>query len=183
MTPAINSSSETIEIDYVSPEKLTKIFTILAGQKHIPFNFPNRGCEARAHEMSLILEKMGIASGKIFALGNLRFDTTNSSTGYVDWRFHVAIILRSLSVDKKIEDYVIDPSMFKTPVRVDVWLDKQLGYSQNKLERLVYTPSYVYNLVFNDSYSKISFTEANLDDMQESLAVYLAAEKLMTQNK
>lgn len=173
---SLRPSSSSIAASTVSQKQLLHIFNYLSAQKQIPFDFPNRGCEARAHAMSLLLKKMSIQSGKIFALGNLRFKTEKSANGYVDWRFHVAIFLRLKNTNNMTEDFVIDPSMFDRPVSVKEWLSKQLEHPTAKLDRLFYTPNEVYNLDFNENYTKLNIIPANLEDMQYSLSTYLEAQ-------
>lgn len=169
---------EKINLTVVDVFTAEKIFDSLASQEHIPFAFPERGCEARAHAMALLLEKENIKTGKIFVTGFLKVNTPNTPSGFVVWRYHVALILWVRHpITNNIETYVVDPSLFKKPVKIHEWVALQMKSENNRLDRLVQTPSYVYDLNFTDATSELSYNTADIDMMTEYLGIYLKVQK------
>ncbi len=184
--PRLMTFPENEKIDLTIVDQLTakKIFNDMAAQENIPFAFPERGCEARAHAMSLLLEKVNIKTGKIFVTGFLNVTTANTPSGFVVWRYHVALTLWVRHpITQAAETYVIDPSLFKKPVKIHDWVALQMQTENNRLDRLVQTPSYVYDLNFTDGTPELSYNLADLDMMTEYLAVYLNAQKERQKNK
>lgn len=91
--------------------------------------FPDDGCYARAELAIMNLTKLEYNSpNKIFAFGNLRANTSNSTSGEVTWWYHVAPIIRVGNVS-----YVLDPAIdSKKPLEVNDWLEK-MGASPSEL--------------------------------------------------
>ena len=175
MTFPVNA---TMNLTIVDSFTVRKIFSDLAAQKNIPFAFPERGCEARAHAMALLLEKENIKTGKIFTTGFLKVTTPNTPSGFVVWRYHVALTLGVRHhITQAVETYVIDPSLFNKPVKIHDWVAVQMQTENNRLDRLVQTPSYVYDLNFTDATSELSYNLADVDIMNEYLAIYLKVQK------
>ena len=88
-----DANKQQINISILSENEIQQLFQELNSKSHIPFGYPEDGCYARAQEMSLILDKKGVTTGKVFIEGDLRVDTTNSPKGYVEWWYHVAPIV------------------------------------------------------------------------------------------
>jgi hypothetical protein len=109
----------------ITEDDAIKIFDYLRNQSHIPFHFPEFGCFARAHEMAMLLEMMGIYSRKVFVEGDLRVKTEWSPKGEVKWRYHVAPILSVRTKSGQLKDMVIDPSLFDKPESIQVWTARQ----------------------------------------------------------
>jgi Glutaminase len=86
----------------------------------IPFNYPDDGCWARAHEMCRLMIAAGITPNKVWIFGNLRAASQNNPNCQVLWGWHVA---PTLSVGA--ETYVIDPSLFNGPVTQATWAGVQ----------------------------------------------------------
>jgi hypothetical protein len=86
----------------------------------IPFNYPDDGCWGRAHEMCRLMIAAGITPNKIWIFGNLRAASRNNPNCQVLWGWHVA---PTLSVGA--QTYVIDPSLFDTPVTQATWAGVQ----------------------------------------------------------
>lgn len=87
----------------------------------IPFLYPDDGCWGRAHEMRRLMVDAGVTPRKVWIYGNLRAATRNNPNCEVHWGWHVAPTLcvrRSLF---RLEDVVIDPSLFDTPVSKARW--------------------------------------------------------------
>lgn len=139
-TPLINAKSYKDAslrkvTEWESQDKLIEYFNYLRDLRFIRWNgrnrrsswlFPDDGCFARAAlaVQNLFLKNVQ-APDKIFAFGNLKFLTTNSSRGYVTWWYHVAPI-----VEVDGEKYVLDPSVDPTtPLLLEVWLSR-MGHLQ-----------------------------------------------------
>jgi len=110
-------------------ELSTAKFTSSTGQEYnIPFSYPIDGCYARAHRMAELLTEKGYASEKSFAVAQstnrLRVpskkagDAPIGTQPVVQWGYHVAPVI-TLDTGEK---YVIDPSMFTTPVPLQTWV-------------------------------------------------------------
>ena len=109
------------------------LFKDLAGQKHIPFNWPRDGCYARAHEMRRLMEAKGIESAKTFNYGNLKVTGPSIPDGQVTWRYHVAPTIEVQGKDGKPVTMVIDPSLSDKLMTNQEWKDKQ-GDPGSRLE-------------------------------------------------
>ena len=168
-------NGDQIEISLITKQKAIDLFNEMASQKHIPFSYPQDGCYARAHEMSRLLAKQGIITTKVFIEGDLRVDTKNSPSGYVEWWYHVAPIVKVQDGSKE-ELYVFDPSIFDRPVPLREWVEIQTKHSpgQNKMvyrtKRFNYTPDQKYD-DFN------SFRGEDLLDSQQVMQRYSAVVK------
>ena len=88
----------------------------------IPFNYPDDGCWARAHEMCRLMIGMGLSPRKIWIDGSLHVSTKNHPECSVNWGWHVAptLCVRGKYFPKR-RPMVIDPSLFTTPVTTTTW--------------------------------------------------------------
>jgi hypothetical protein len=142
----LQEGDRSIPISVISEKYAQELFDMLKNRPEIPFLYPQDGCYARAHQMSLILEKMGIITGKVFVTGDLRVETPRSPDGYVEWGWHVAPIIMVRRGNKSVP-MVIDPSIFQHPVTVSEWTGIQTrhpgGYAQEtyRTNRYSYRPS------------------------------------------
>jgi hypothetical protein len=110
-------------------------FQNLAGQKHIPFDYPLDCCTARAHEMCRILRERNVIARKIWnygsgwtkkpKVGTLHVETPNAPSGMVEWLYHVAPLLAVKKPSGAMLDMVFDPSIFNAPVLVTDWRARQ----------------------------------------------------------
>lgn len=82
----------------------------------VPFNYPNRGCEARAHRMCQLLAAQGVTAGKIWIFDFPRATTSNFALCEIRWVWHVAAFVRSTDGDGLESVLVIDPSIDDTSV-------------------------------------------------------------------
>ncbi|HAX74403.1 MAG TPA: hypothetical protein DCY88_00840 [Cyanobacteria bacterium UBA11372] len=119
----------------VTLQKAQEIFNLLKAQTCnptsapppcIPFLYPDDGCWGRAHEMCRLMLANGVQPEKvwIYAGSVLRAATQNNPSCEVRWGWHVAPTLL-VSTGGSPEIYVIDPSLFLTPVRQTIWFDVQ----------------------------------------------------------
>jgi glutaminase-like protein len=109
------------------------LFKELAALPHIPFNFPDDGCYARAHEMCRIMQGKGIDCGKAWNYGS-QFESGNSTLkvstpyhpdGAVTWRYHVAPVIYVQDSAGHPARMVLDPSTTKGPTDAREWKDIQ----------------------------------------------------------
>ncbi len=107
----------------LSQAQAGQLFGDLAGQKHIPFDYPPDGCYARAHEMCRIMQERGIECGKawIYASPGQALRVEGTPMGTIEWRYHVAPIVNVQGQDGVTRPMVVDPSMFDHPVTQDEW--------------------------------------------------------------
>jgi hypothetical protein len=126
--PAINRFTLPAD-EVVSVKKAHEVFAWMARQKDIAYRYPRDGCYARAHLMIQRMEKQGFKAFKVWSFpGNgekLQVQTANHPTGVVDWKYHVAPILRVRLSNGEQAWAVIDPSLFNGPVRIATWKNKQ----------------------------------------------------------
>jgi hypothetical protein len=90
----------------------------------IPFLYPDDGCWGRAHEMCRLMIADGAQPEKVWIYGHLTVATSNNPTCQVQWGWHVA---PTLQVDPGggPQTYVIDPSLFNSPVPQATWAGVQ----------------------------------------------------------
>ena len=86
----------------------------------IPFTYPDDGCWGRAHEMCRLMSLQGVASDKVWIYGNLKVSSANKPDCLVQWGWHVAPTL-PVTVGGSTVTYVIDPSLFTSPVPQATW--------------------------------------------------------------
>jgi len=126
-----------------------QLFADLAGQGHIPFDYPDDGCYARAHEMCRLMQAQGLDCGKewIYATGfpddaTLGVDTPKApGVDHVDWVYHVAPTVQMVGPDGQARPMVIDPSISDQPLTPEDWKAK-MGDDGAKLESSDSRPYY-----------------------------------------
>jgi hypothetical protein len=100
---------------------------LLLANPCIPFQYAYDGCYARAHYMRKILDdNYEYNCWKIFAIGNLAANTQPPSSCCVTWGWHVAPVVR-VGTTSSYTEYVLDPSLFSSPVSKTTWLNKLKG--------------------------------------------------------
>ncbi len=138
-----DANQKQFDISILSLNKLQEYFQELKSNNNIPFGYPEDGCYARAHEMSMILDKKGITTGKVFIEGDLRVDTNNSPKGYVEWWYHVAPIV-FVNQNNKLVPYVLGPSLFDKAVPLSDWTKIQTKHNPKQNETVYFTKRYNY---------------------------------------
>lgn len=139
----VRSADNDISISSISLEDANKLFNTISNccactipldplKRCIPFNFPDNGCWARAHETCRLILEQGITPRKLWIYGNLYISSKNHPLCNLWWIAHVAaaVNVKQNGID---ELYVIDPSIF--PERIvpkDEWV-KALSNTQVKL--------------------------------------------------
>ncbi len=164
-------SGKVFKVSLLTEDQLNKLFQEMAEQKHIPFCYPEDGCYARAHEMTQLMEKKGVVTGKVFLEGDLRVETTNAPKGFVEWWYHVAPFVAVKKEGKTIL-YVIDPSLFKKPVTIDEWVKLQTSHKNGKIDEIYHTKRYNY-LPGAKKEELDSYQSQDITDTKQTLQSYL----------
>lgn len=133
-----DNNGEKIQVSVLSEQEVQEYFNLMKSQSHIPFSYPEDGCYARAQEMSLLLEQYGVVTGKVFIEGDLRVETNNSAKGFVEWWYHVAPIVL-VDTGEKVEQYVLDPSLFDRAVPLEVWTNTQTAHNPGQQSEVYIT--------------------------------------------
>jgi len=101
----------------------------------LPFGYQQANCHNISHYISLLLESKGYQCAKIWAFAPVVYSSSSnrlitfpdkkniSPNGKIDWGYHVAPILQ-VRIGNKVRKMVIDPGLFKIPVRYRTWLAK-----------------------------------------------------------
>lgn len=132
------SIEDDLDISKVSLDEIQQIFNLLKSKRYIPFDYKKMGCEARAHEMVRIMDKMCLSSAKAFLIGDI-------SLGGISWVHHVAPILYVQNKDQ-ITPYILDPSVSDRAIPLNEWLNilrrsNLLGYyNLNITNQYTYRP-------------------------------------------
>lgn len=130
------------QVSSLSPEELQLLFRILAQRMEIPFNNTNDGCFARAHYMSILMDRLGITSLKAFALvqdtDKYRLSVPNprNPDQQVHWNYHVAPVIMMRNHNEGLIPMVLDPSLFDGPVPLSEWHDYMSLRNQNNARYL-----------------------------------------------
>jgi hypothetical protein len=130
---------------------LTNLFNIIknqscgSGSNCITFRYAVDGCYARAHKMRQILLANGYDSRKQFVYGNLAASTGSCC---VRWGYHVATLVQFVNASNKVEERIIDPSLFSSgPVTPLTWRNGCIRTSCNAsayVSQYVNMPGNVY---------------------------------------
>ena len=123
----------------VSAHRAQELFDLVATQTCdpttvpppcIPFLYPDDGCWGRASEMCRLMIAAGAAPRKVWIYASydtsLFVNTRNNPNCHVSWAWHVAPTLcvrvrRRYFFFCRIEERVIDPALFTTPVSEATW--------------------------------------------------------------
>jgi hypothetical protein len=103
-------------------------YRLMASQRDIAFRFPADGCYARAHLMIRRLQGRGLHPYKVWTFANgdsLHVRTPNHPKGFVEWRYHVAPVLRVRLQNNQQRWLVIDPALCNGPATITTWKNAQ----------------------------------------------------------
>lgn len=84
----------------------------------LTFQFATDGCNARAHKMKQILNANGYNCQKHYIFGDL---IASSGSCCVAWIYHTAPLVLVRNNNDVIEERILDPSLFNTPVTPEIW--------------------------------------------------------------
>jgi uncharacterized Zn-binding protein involved in type VI secretion len=125
-----DTSNVKLGAEPLSPDLADAVFTAMTQQSDIAFKYPTDGCYARAHLMAQRMELMGLTPKKVWSFASdyadpLWVNTPNHPAGKVSWGYHVAPTIPIRGTDGKVQDMVVDPSMFNQPATIDEWRNAQ----------------------------------------------------------
>ncbi len=183
LSTIIDDNGKKQPIAVVSEEYAQELFQEMAKRKDIPFKYPEDGCYARAHKMSILLDKKGVIVAKVFVEGDLKVITSNSPKGFVEWWYHVAPIIK-VKKDNKEKIYVIDPSLFDHAVPLEQWVKIQTSEDGTRKDDLYFTSRYRYSpSPYQSMYPAKKFSEDSKHDMEITLEQYTAVLRARELNK
>lgn len=144
---ALGTRKWDIKLERLTQDEAQELFDDLKSRDTIPFDYTRDGCYARAHRMARIAMWKKINVGKIFIVGDLDPFTNDNWT----WRYHVApfVVVDMNGID---QIFVMDPSMFNTPVLVHEWVNKTVGNKRNSSFKIALRRRSAYGL--SDVYSR-----------------------------
>lgn len=135
----------------------------------VPFQYAVDGCYARAHAMRKVIESnYGYTSYKRFIFArqsNILLTVKASAWGNIGcctrWSFHVAPVMKVRLANGTLAWYVLDPSIFSTPVPLDTWDNSMIGNTAtacvnnaayaNKYQGYIYESRFYSPIVGNTS--------------------------------
>ena len=106
----------------LSLERVAALFADMASQRHIPFDFPQSYCSARAHEMRRLMALQGIECRKVFfhATVGHSIRAEHPVHGTITWSYHVAPTV-AVQTPQGVVRMVVDPSLLDGPVTIEQW--------------------------------------------------------------
>lgn len=110
------------EFQPLDREKALILFCLLKNQD-FAFDFPNDGCYARCHLMTLQMRQMGIHLKRAWAFSTKERLFVKTGKGDITWDFHVAPLV-PVRTDDKVQWLVFDPTLFVEPVPLEDWGQK-----------------------------------------------------------
>ena len=113
----------------VSKEKEKKLFKEVSALDLL-YDYPEVGCEDRAHGMGDYLESQGIEFEKIVSFpekGKLLYprQVDGLIDGFQGWHFHVAVVINVEEAGGGTVKKVFDPSLAKKSLTINEWKKKQ----------------------------------------------------------
>ncbi|RNA61579.1 hypothetical protein D1631_06380 [Chryseobacterium nematophagum] len=89
---------------------------------NIPFGYTAEGCFARAHKMKQLLENKGVMNiAKVWV-----YKERGGAQLKNGWSYHVAL---------KIDNYVLDPSLYNQPITEEEWVEACKAYKDQAVVR------------------------------------------------
>lgn len=156
-------NKKSVELSVLSPERALDVFNKLKNDEDIPFIYPMDGCYARAHKMAMVMDEMGIISGKAFLEGNLFVDTKYGEAG---WSYHVASLVM-IKKNGKLIPTIIDPGLFDKPVPYEEWKNLLLKKPHAKYENEYFTKRFNYDPDSRHD-NLTDYREEEIDNMNET---------------
>lgn len=163
----------TFQVSIVKRETAEMLFSEMAGQSHIPFKAAEQACWSRAHEMSMLMEKMGYLTGKAFLEGDLKLETPEGFDPITKWGNHVAPFILVLENDRLVE-YVIDPSVSNELMSAVEWETKMTKHEGGRTDRKFFTSRFHYTRY--SQYGAKTYLQSDIDDTKANLSSYLGVQ-------
>lgn len=166
--------SQKLSTSVITEVQAKKVFEYLKNQTYIPFDYPEDGCYARAHEMSILMLRAGIQSIKVFVIGSLRAQSQNAQNHqYVEWGWHVAPVVQVKLADRVLP-MVFDPSLFSKPVSVSDWVVLQTKRQQNDIQDVYFTARSTFTPPWGVPSTQLAWSSRDLERSYSTLVHYQA---------
>ncbi len=134
MLPVQFFNADVNQLPVYNADVIQQAFKFLAHQSQIEFNYPQGGCQQRAHIMSLRLaKKFNIQHGKVWVFAPITMHVHDTRTLFitdknqitpnsiVEWNYHVAPVVQ-VNDGKATRIMVIDPSInLNNPILLEDW--------------------------------------------------------------
>ncbi len=159
---------KNVELSILTPERAKEIFKALQSDEDNSFNYNLDGCYARAHRMAMVMDEMGVISGKAFLEGDLYMDFKNvDPTINPGWHYHVASVV-FVRKNGKLTPTVLDPSLFDRPVSFNEWKALILKKPKSKLRSEYFTNRFAYDP--DNRHDDLSdYLEDHVDNMKSEI--------------
>lgn len=142
-------------------ETIQNVFDYIAHESQIEFNYPQGGCQQRAHIMSVMLSnKFHIDHCKVWLFAPVTMHVHDNRTLFipdknqitpnnmVEWNYHLAPVVQ-VKDDKAIHIMVIDPSVnINTPMLLTDWF-AAIGNSSAAMYTFTLPFAYFFNSCVN----------------------------------
>ncbi len=163
-----------VEMTVLSSKRAQRLFDEFVSHHEIPFGYPVDGCFARATAMARIAEDEKIILGKVWAHGRLRVISPNPRIGKFTLNYHVAPTAFVKGNDGKAVLMVFDPSLFKTPVPLEEWLNimKTPGWLSPRIDKVYFGERFQYWPRTIEKTKKYSWQSADLRKMEIAFERY-----------
>lgn len=137
--------------------------------ENLEYRYINGACEDRAHYLSLLLKKYGVASAKVWNFAPARYSFASTElfdiddpfdiTGNVTWGYHVAPMLKAFNQEGEAETLVIDQSFNQESfLTLNEWLGKM------NCPRAIYLLTDISSYLFNSLDSFLEYNEMAPND-------------------
>lgn len=156
-------NKKNIELTVLSEDRLKDVFKKIQDDEDNSFAYPYEGCFARAHKMAMVMDDLGIVSGKAFVEGQMHFKTKEAE---FTWTYHVASLVL-VKKGKKLVPMIIDPAIFKRPVTHDEWKAFLLKDPKSKKSSEYFTKRFNYDPETRHADLK-EYNEDEIDNMNST---------------
>lgn len=171
-------TQEKFKVSVLSLEEAEELFEYLSTRSMIPFDIKWDGCYARAYLMNTAANLKNINLAKIIVevvdreKGVMKVPSEDGKW-VLRWYYHVAPIVFVKNQNGDVEEYVLDPSLFQSPVTRQSFLDKLLTNSDGVEVDHFILPKYVFD-------KAQLMSKANLRKIDNMMLVQMAEVKGIT---
>ncbi len=175
-----NPAPEQIPLSIISAKMADSLFEMFKQDKTLAHNYLKKGCQAKAHKMSLFAEEVyQIHFGKVYVEGFLQVKTQSPIEPLVIWGWHVAPVV-FVRINGQDQLRVFDPALFEKPVSVEEWKQKMLykesGY-KNKVHikdlyfgsRFQYFPRFWKKEIYKEKWDRSDFVDTRLERLMNAI--------------
>lgn len=167
-------NKKSVELSVLTPEFASEVFNILKDDVDNSFNYPFDGCYARAHKMAMMMDDLGIISGKAFAEGIFHVET---KVGQIDWSYHVASLVL-VKKNGKLIPTVMDPSLFDQPVSFEEWKKALTKKPSSSIKSEYFTRRFNYDPESRHT-TLTEYNPEEVEDMKTSIRQYSRMAEMM----